>query len=60
VSAGGGSSSESASWTNYNNWISDLAGNVCGNWLTWYIEAGSRAVSYVPQYGSPRSASVTI
>lgn len=59
-SAGGTGTDVSASWTNYNDWIADLAGNICGNWLTWYISAGSTAISYVPQYGSPRSASVTV
>lgn len=56
----GGGNSASESWTNYNNWQSDLAGNVCGNWLTWYIDASSTAITYVPKYGSPRSASVSV
>lgn len=55
ISASGGGSSQSLSWTNYNNWESDLAGRVCGNWLTWYIEESSTAISYVPRYGSPRT-----
>jgi hypothetical protein len=59
-SAGGTGTDVSASWTNYNNWISDLAGNICVNWLTWYLSAGSTAISYVPQYGSPRSASASV
>ncbi len=59
-SAGGTGTNVSASWTNYNNWISDLAGNICVNWLTWYLSAGSTATSYVPQYGSPRSASASV
>jgi hypothetical protein len=60
VSGSSGGNSASFSWTNDNNWISDLAGTVCGNIFTWYISAGSTAVSYVPQYGSPRSAVVWV
>jgi hypothetical protein len=56
----GGGTSASQSSTNYNNWEADLAGNVCGNWLTWYIEASSTAITYVPQYGSPRSAVASV
>ena len=42
ISAGGGSgSSVSGSWTNYNTWISDLAGNASPNWLTWGMNACS-------------------
>jgi hypothetical protein len=54
VGVSGSGADASASWTNYNNWISDLSGTICGNWLTWYISAASTATSYVPQYGSPR------
>jgi hypothetical protein len=54
VGVSGSGADASASWTNYNAWISDLSGTICGNWLTWYISAASTAVSYVPQYGSPR------
>jgi len=60
VSGSGGGNSASFTWTNDWNWISDLTGTVCGNIFTWYISAGSTAVSYVPQYGSPRSAVVWI
>lgn len=59
-SLSGSGNDASASWTNYNAWSSDLAGNVCGNWLTWYISAASTATSYVPQYGSPRSATAQV
>jgi hypothetical protein len=59
-SAGGSGTDVSASWTNYNTWIADLSGNLCANWLTWYVSGGSSAVSYVPQYGSPRIASASV
>jgi hypothetical protein len=52
----GSGSDGSAAWTNYNAYSSDLAGNLCANWLTWYVSASSTATSYVPKYGSPRSA----
>jgi hypothetical protein len=60
VGVSGSGADASASWTNYNNWIADLAGNICGNWLTWYITAASTATSYVPQYGSPRIVTVQV
>jgi hypothetical protein len=60
VSVGGSGVDVSMEWTNDNNWISDLAGNLCANWLTWYVSAGSTAVSFVPKYGSPRSASAGV
>jgi len=64
--SGGGASTSTGGaqfgreWTNNNNWISDLSGNVCGNGLTLYIGATSEAVANVPQYGSPRSAIATV
>ncbi len=58
VSANGADAS--ASWQNNNAWIADLSGTICVNWATWYLSVGSTATSFVPQYGSPRIASVTL
>jgi hypothetical protein len=60
ASLSGNGTDMSASWTNTNAWISDLAGNVCANWLTWYVSAASTATSYVPQYGSPRITTASV
>ncbi len=59
-SAGEGGSSVSASWTNDDDWIADLAGTLCSNWLTLWVSGTSTATSYVPQYGSPRSATAAV
>ncbi|MGO1051376.1 hypothetical protein [Crossiella sp. CA198] len=56
VSTSNGGAEFGREWTNTNNWIADLSGNVCGNGLTLYIGANSEAVAHVPQYGTPRSA----
>lgn len=53
-SAGQSGSNVSASWTNDDDWIADLSGTLCTNWLTLWVSGSSTATSYVPEYGSPR------
>lgn len=49
------------SWTNYNTWISDLAGsNSVSHIFYLSIQATSTAVASVPYFGTPRSAAITI
>ena len=49
------------SWTNYNAWISDLAGsNSVSNIFYLNINENSEAVASVPYFGTPRSTAITI
>jgi hypothetical protein len=60
----GGTSSDqdfSASWTNSNTWIADLAGaNSTSNLLYLYVTGGSSGNATIPYFGSPRSVSASV
>jgi len=47
-------------WENTNAYESDLAGNVCGSYLTLYVEGYSTASAGVPKYGSPRTVTAHV
>ena len=60
----GGTSSDqdfSATWTNSNTWISDLAGaNSTSNDLYLFITGTSSGNASIPYFGSPRSVSASV
>lgn len=60
----GGTTSDqdfSATWTNYNTWISDLAGaNSASNNAYLYITGRSGGSATIAYFGSPRSAAASL
>lgn len=57
-SVSGSGADAAASWTNYNSKGAYISGNVCVNWLTWYLSATTTASGY--HYGNVRVASAGV
>jgi hypothetical protein len=57
-SVSGSGADASASWTNYNATGAYISGNVCVNWLTWYLSATTTASGF--HYGNTRIASAGV